>query len=361
MKPSFHALTVRAIERLTDDSVAITFDVPEELSAAYRFLPGQHVAVRTPLAGDDVRRSYSICSVDELRVAVKRLPGGAFSSMAIDRLRVGDEIDVMTPTGRFGVTVDPDRSRHIVCVAAGSGITPIRSIVEAVLRFEPRSRATLLYGNRTTASVMFGEELHDLKDRYPSRFQLVHVLSRELSEIELFAGRIDGAKLRWFLDTVLACAEVDEWYLCGPQPMVADLRAVLLERGVPRAAVRTELFHVGPLRSTTEVSGIVERSAIADEAGVDSCEVTAVLDGRGSTFRLPREGVSVLEGVLGVRTDAPFACRGGVCGTCRARIIEGEVSMDQCYALEPEEVAAGYALTCQSHPTTDRIVVDYDT
>lgn len=359
----FHPLRVSAVQRLTEDAVAITFDVPPELAEAYRFTPGQHVAVRTPAAGDDLRRNYSICSPagsGRLTIGVKHIPGGGFSTYALKKLQVGDEIDVMTPTGRFCVEPSPERSRRLAFVAAGSGITPVLSILSSVLEQEPASSATLLYGNRSSASVMFLEELQDLKDRFPARFQLVHVLSREHPDIELFAGRINGPKLNRFLDALLPPEEVDGWYLCGPHAMVDELRAALRARGVPRDRVHTELFHVGPVAAPTAPTTPTTQTASAFAETDGDCELTAVLDGRRSTTRVAKDGVPVLEAVLGVRPDAPFACRGGVCGTCRARLVEGSVRMDQCYALEPEEVRGGYVLTCQSHPTSDRLVVDYD-
>lgn len=361
MKPVFHPLRVERLERLTSDAVAITFDVPPELRSAYDFHPGQHVTVRTSRAGDDTRRNYSICSTRELRIGVKRIPGGGFSCYALDRMEPGDVVDVMTPTGRFCVRPDPGTRRRIVAVAAGSGITPIIAIIRAVLETEPRSEAVLLYQNRSVAGVMFLEELADLKDRYPDRFQLVHVLSAEQPDVELFAGRIDGAKLKRLLDTVVPAEGVDGWYLCGPQPMVRELREVLTGRGVPVDRVHSELFHASTLPSgrTGATDGAVGAEPAAD-TGRESCEVTAILDGRRSTFRLSPDGPVVLEGMLRVRTDAPFACRGGVCGTCRAKVLQGEVRMEQCYALEPAEVEAGYVLTCQSHPTTEQLVVDYD-
>lgn len=351
----FHSLRVADIEKLTEDAVALTFEIPDELVEDYRFTPGQHVTVRTAKAGDDVRRNYSICATPaqrKLRIGVKRISGGGFSTYALERIQVGDEVDVMTPTGRFCTAPDPARSRHLVCVAAGSGITPILSILGSVLEAEPASTVTLLYGNRGVSSVMFLDELTDYKDRFTERLQLVHVLSREQPDIELFAGRIDRAKFTRFLRTLVPPDTVDEWYLCGPHEMVDELRGVLSESGVPRQNVHTELFHVGPAP--------VPRHAPAASEDGGECEVTAILDGRRSTFRLASDGPPVLEAVLTVRGDAPFACRGGVCGTCRARVVEGAVRMDQCYALEPDEVANGYALTCQSHPTTERLVVDYD-
>jgi ring-1,2-phenylacetyl-CoA epoxidase subunit PaaE len=351
----FHPLTIAAIEQLTDDSVAITFDVPERLRDDYSFKQGQHLTVRTELAGDDVRRNYSICSPagsGALRVAVKRLPGGAFSEHALDVLTPGDVLDVMTPTGRFFTELDAGNRKHYVCVAAGSGITPVLSIVASTLAAEPESQITLVYANRTHKSVMFLEEVEDLKDRYPDRFQLFHVLSREPQEVELFSGRLDADRMGRMIETLLPVDTVDEWFLCGPHEMVTELRKLLASEGVSRRTIHAEIFHVEsgrPVRRTT-VEG-------ADEAGA---KVTISLDGRRSTFTLPADGPVVLDAALQVRSDAPFACKGGVCGTCRAKVREGSVAMDTNWALEPDEVEKGYVLTCQSHPTSDTVVLDYD-
>ncbi len=351
----FHPLTVAAIEPVTDDSVAITFAVPAELREDYAFSHGQHLTVRTELAGDDVRRNYSICSPASsgvLRVAVKRLPGGAFSEHALDVLRPGDVLDVMTPTGRFFTELDPTHRKHYVCVAAGSGITPILSIVASTLEAEPLSTVTLVYANRTHRTVMFLEEVEDLKDSYPDRFQLLHVLSREPQEVELFSGRLDADRMSRILDGIVPPDTVDEWFLCGPFEMVSDLRKLLVSEGVPKKAIHAEVFHV-------ETSPPVRRTA-PETASVDGASVTITLDGRKSSFRLATDGPPVLEAALEVRADAPFACKGGVCGTCRAKVLEGTVEMDTNWALEPDEVDRGYVLTCQSHPTSDTVVLDYD-
>jgi ring-1,2-phenylacetyl-CoA epoxidase subunit PaaE len=351
----FHPLTVASIEPVTDDSVAITFEVPEDLREDYAFSHGQHLTVRTELAGDDVRRNYSICSPagsGVLRVAVKRLPGGAFSEHALDVLRPGDVLDVMTPSGRFFTELDPAHRKHYVCVAAGSGITPVLSIVASVLAAEPRSSMTLLYGNRTHSSVMFLEELEDLKDTYPERFQLLHVLSREPQEVELFSGRLDADRMGRILDGLLPPDTVDEWFLCGPFEMVSDLRKLLVKEGVPKKQIHAEVFHVE--------SGPPVRRAPVEAAEGEGAKVTITLDGRRSTFSLPADGPAVLDAALRVRADAPFACKGGVCGTCRAKVLEGTVEMDTNWALEPDEVEKGYVLTCQSHPTSDTVVLDYD-
>jgi len=347
---TFHALRVAAIDELTDDAVAITFEVPEELRSDYAFVHGQHLNIR---GGDDVRRSYSICtppSSGVLRIGVKRLPGGAFSEQVVDRLRVGDELEVMTPAGRFTTELDPSAARRYVAIAAGSGITPVLSIVAALLEGEPASFVTLVYANRTSRSVMFLDEVHDLKDRFPDRFQIVHVLSREGQDVELLSGRLDAERLRGILAAFVPAADVDDWFLCGPQQMVEELRSVLTDLGATR--VHTELFHADPVPRAPV-------AALAD--GTDgAASVTVRLDGRASDFPLRPDDVPVLEAAMRVRSDVPFACKGGVCGTCRARLVEGTVQMDANYALEPEEIERGYVLTCQSHPTSARVVLDYD-
>jgi len=350
-KPQFHPLRVAAVEPLTDDSVAISFSVPPELADEYRFVHGQHLTIR----GDDgERRSFSICTTPRsgvLTIGVKKLPGGAFSEGVVDALHVGDELDVMTPAGRFTTRLDPASARMYVAIAAGSGITPIISIVSTILEEEPHAQVMLVYANRTHRTIMFLDDLHDLKDRFPDRFHLVHVLSREQQDVELFSGRLDGDRLSRILKSLRPAEDVDAWFLCGPQQMVVDLRQVILDHGVEATAIHTELFHADPVpRAPEAMSSSVEGAA----------HVTIRLDGRTSDFELRPDGVGVLEAALQVRSDLPFACRGGVCGTCRAKLVEGTVAMDVNYALEPEEMADGYVLTCQSHPTSERVVVDYD-
>ncbi len=352
--PVFHPLTVERVEPLTDEAVTVSFAVPDELAGDYEFRAGQHLTLRRHIGGEEIRRTYSICAAEgsgQLRVAVKRLPGGMFSTWVTERLRPGEVVDVMTPTGRFTVELAPERARAYAAVAAGSGITPVLSLCSTILAVEPASTVTLLYGNRTTRDVMFLEELADLKDRHPDRFTLVHVLSREPQDVELFSGRLDADRLRRFLDTLLPPAEVDEWFLCGPFAMVEGAREALHSAGVPSRAIHLELFHVEgqPPRGTVEAAGS-DRPAVS---------ATVTLAGRSTSFDLdPRD--TVLEGTLRVRPDAPFACKGGVCGTCRARLVAGEVEMERNYALEDDELAAGYVLACQSHPRGDRVVLDYD-
>jgi ring-1,2-phenylacetyl-CoA epoxidase subunit PaaE len=360
-RPTFHPLRVAAIDRLTEDSLAIAFEVPDQLREVYAFQAGQHVTVRRldAVTGDDVRRSYSLCSTPAelaerglLRIGVKEIPGGAFSRFAATELAVGDDVEVMPPLGHFTTAVDPARTRRYVGIAAGSGVTPVLSLAATVLAVEQGSSFTLLYGNRYVRSVMFAEELADLKDRWPARLQIVHVLSREPGDSDLLSGRIDGDRLPTLLDTFVP-GDVDEWFLCGPYDMVLDARAVLTQRGVSEGAIRTELFHVptGP----AEPSSPPPPAA----AGGGEVAVTMTLDGRESRFTMGRDE-RVLDAALKVRGELPYSCRGGVCSTCRARLVEGEVTMASNWALEPDEVAAGYVLTCQSSPVTDRLAIDYD-
>ena len=344
-----HQLRVAAIDELTDDAVAITFEVPAELREDYAFLHGQHVSVR---GSDDVRRSFSICTPPSsrvLRIGVKRLPGGAFSDGIVGSLQVGDSLEVMTPAGRFTTELDPTVVKRYVAVAAGSGITPVLSIMAAVLEAEPGSQVTLVYANRTTRSIMFLDEVHDLKDRFPDRFQIIHVLSREKQDVELLSGRLDAERFRAIVDA-FGLTGADDWFLCGPHQMVVDLRQELTDLGEKR--IHTELFHADPVPRAPV-------AALTD--GMDgAADVTIRLDGRASDFPLRPDGPPVLEAALDVRRDLPFACKGGVCGTCRAKLVEGTVQMDANYALEPGEVERGYVLTCQSHPTSPKVVLDYD-
>ena len=350
---AFHPLRVSAIDELTDDAVAITFAVPEELRDDYAFQHGQHLSIR---GGDDVRRSFSLCTSPRsgvLRIGVKRLPGGAFSDGVVSGLRVGDELEVMTPAGRFTTRIDPEAARRYVAIAAGSGITPVLSIVTTLLEEEPASQVVLVYANRTSRSVMFLDEVHDLKDRFPERFQILHVLSREQQEVELLSGRLDAERLQRILDVFAPVADVDDWFLCGPQQMVVELRGALTDAGATR--IHTELFHADP----TPRAPVPALTGLTDSED-GAAHVTIRLDGRSSQLSLRPDGPAVLEAALAVRSDLPFACKGGVCGTCRARLVEGTVQMDANYALEPEEIERGYVLTCQSHPTSKSVVVDYD-
>ncbi|MGQ0576169.1 MAG: fatty acid desaturase [Pseudonocardia sp.] len=349
----FHKLPVAALDRLTEDSVAITFDVPEEHRERFRFNPGQHVTVRTDsvdAGGEGVRRNYSICTPatrDTLRIAVKRIPDGVFSGFVMDQLSVGDELELMTPTGRFGPALDPTRRRHYVAIVAGSGITPVLSILATALEVEPDSRATLVYGNRTRRSTMFADELADLQARYADRMEIVHALSGERGVSE-HHGRIDAGLLTRLMDDRdgrLRPDDVDDWYLCGPAGLLDTARATLLEHGVSQQRVHLELFHVAS-------------AATASEIGVAS-KVTVRLGGREDVLDLAA-GQSVLDGALSARPDVPYACMGGACGSCKAKLVNGTVAMEHNYALGADDVAAGYVLTCQAQPTSPEVTVDYD-
>jgi ring-1,2-phenylacetyl-CoA epoxidase subunit PaaE len=349
----FHTLAVSAVERLTEDSVLVTFEVPPELRDEYAFTQGQHVTIRCDLGGKGVRRNYSICSPatsGQLRIAVKCLPDGAFSWYAAQQLRPGDRLEVMTPTGRFFTELDPAQEKWYVAMAAGSGIAPILSILATALEVEPKSRFTLLYGNRTARSVMFLEELHDLKDRYPDRFQLLHFLSREQRDAPLLSGRINRERLAVLLGRLLPPDDIDEWFLCGPFEMIQEAKATLLDCGLDPHRIHFELFH----------ATAAPRPPPPPEAPATGSEVSVTLDGRQTVFRLAADAEPVLDAVLRHRADAPYACKGGVCGTCRAKLVHGSVRMDQNFALDADEVERGYVLTCQSHPTGDRVVLDYD-
>ena len=353
---AFHPLTVAAVERLTDDAVALTFAVPDHLQDDYTFEPGQHLTLRSDVGDGEVRRTYSICSSApsrRLRVAVKRLAGGAFSGHATSVLQVGDTIEVMTPSGRFTPRLDAEQARHYGAIAAGSGITPILSIVASVLEVEPASRVSLVYGNRSAATVMFLDELAELKDRYPQRLHVVHVLSREPQDSELLSGRLDQERLRRVLDALVPVETVDVWFLCGPQGLVEGAREVLVGAGADPATVHAELFHV---------EGEVPRpvATVEEERAAGTSTVLVTLDGRRSTVTVPRTGVRVLDAVLAVRADAPYACKGGVCGTCRARVVTGEVDMARNYALDVEEIAAGFVLACQAVPVSEAVELDFD-
>ena len=357
-RATIHPLRVKGVESLTDDAVVIEFEVPPELAGEYTFTHGQHVSLRFEAAGDDVRRSYSICSAagsGQLRVAVKRLPGGIFSAYAMEQLRPGDVVEVVTPIGHFNTPLDAGRATSYAMIAAGSGITPILSIVSTILAVEPRSSVTLIYANRAVKDIMFLEELEDLKNQHPERFALYHVLSREEQEVQLFHGHIDAERLNMFLDQLVPPDDVDEWFLCGPRDMIEAARSVLLQRGVESEHVHAELFHAEDAPRPARAAG-----QVASTQPSSASEVTIILDGRSSIFTVDPDGERVLDAALRVRNDAPYACRGGVCGTCRARLVSGSVEMDQHFALEQREIDAGFVLACQSHPTSPKVVLDFD-
>lgn len=349
-RTEFHPLAVAAVDRLTDDAVAVTFDVPEELREEYDFAAGQSLALRRVVDGIEHRRSYSICSPagSSPRIGVREIPGGLFSSWLVHEVRRGDVVEVQPPTG--DLRADPTAAGRHLCIAAGSGITPMLSIAATVLG-DPDSSVTLLYGNRTTTTVMFAEDLADLKNAHGPRFELFHVLSREPRDVELFSGRLDADRLRALLTELVPVDGLDHVWICGPLRMIEDTRAVLDELGVGSDKVHFELFFVDepPPQLRHEDKAL---------AGVTS-EVTVVLDGRSTTTPMSRIR-PILDSAQEQRGDVPFACKGGVCGTCRARVVDGEVDMVRNYALEPEEVEAGFVLTCQTFPVSETVAVDFD-
>ena len=355
----FHALTIAEVARETDDAVVVTFELPADLADDYTYLQGQHLTLRHQIDGEDLRRNYSICSgVDEgrLSIAIKKVEGGRFSSFANDSLRPGDSLEVMTPTGSFNTPLDPAQAKTYVAFAAGSGITPIMSIIKTTMAREPESRFLLFYGNRSVASIIFREALEDLKDRYLERFSLHHVLSREKQEVELFNGRLDAEKAEALLAAFCPVETIDEAFICGPGTMIEAVSGKLVDLGLPEAKVHFELF-------TTDVQRAPELRPVEHgkvEGGGDSADITVILDGVRTRFKLPYDGESLLDAALKEGLDLPFSCKGGVCSTCRAKVAEGKVDMTVNYALEDAEIAAGFVLTCQSHPLTETVVLDYD-
>jgi ring-1,2-phenylacetyl-CoA epoxidase subunit PaaE len=352
----FHPLQVAKIERETRDAVALTFSVPTELAPSFKFEAGQHVTVRATIGGQDVRRSYSICSTVQdgtLRIAVKKSPGGIFSTWAGESLTEGATLEVMPPLGHFGLPPDATRPRHYVGFAAGSGITPLLSIIGTTLYTEPASQFTLFYGNRASGTVMFRDELAELKDSNLTRFNLVHVLSREAQDIPLLHGRIDREKAQALLVRWVDLAHVDAIYICGPDGMMKAVAEALSERGFPDAGIRIERF-------AASIPKHEHKTGEAPPPGHTECEVTVILDGATRSFTLEKGKESILEAGLKAGVELPYSCKGGVCSTCRAKLVAGEADMDVNFALEDYEVARGFVLTCQSYPVTDEVTVDYD-
>lgn len=355
--PRFHRLRIADLKRETRDAVSIAFEVPEDMRSIYAFAPGQYLTLRTTLENEEVRRSYSICSGPddgELRIAVKQVDGGAFSTWANTALHAGDELDVMTPTGRFGVAAVPGEARIHAGFAAGSGITPILSIVRGVLAREPQSRFFLFYGNRSGADMLFREQLEELKDRFLGRLSVFHVLSKEEQDIPILNGRLDGEKVRVLLRHIVPAEQVDHIFVCGPTGMSEDVEATLREMGVPEERVHVERF-------VSAQGGRPQRKPVPAAAEVETAHRTAslIVDGNRREVKVA-EGEAILDAALRAGLDLPYACKGGMCSTCRAKVVEGSVEMEVNYSLEPWETKAGFVLTCQAHPTTEHVVIDYD-
>ena len=353
--PRFHRLAVSDLRRETSDAVSLSFAIPKELAEDYRFSPGQYLTLRTMMDGEEVRRSYSICSGPddgELRIAVKKVDGGAFSSWAADELKCGDELDVMTPTGRFGVAPAPGEARLYIGFAAGSGITPILSIVKGVLAREPKSRFFLFYGNRSTGGMLFREALEELKDRFIERLSVFHVISGEEQDIPILHGRLDGEKVRVLLRSLVPAESVDHVFICGPAGMSVDIEATCREIGIAENRIHVERF-------VSEFGGKPRPKSVVPPSAPPKALAALIIDGKRREVPVA-DGEAILDAALRAGVDLPFACKGGMCSTCRARLVEGDARMELNYSLEPWELEKGFILTCQARPVTDRVVVDYD-
>ena len=358
MSIHFHPLTICDIRNETNDCVSVAFEIPESLKNVFAFRHGQNITLRMSINGEDLRRSYSICSSpldNELRVAVKSVSDGRFSSFANSQLKKGDTLEVLPPTGKFYTELHPGNKKEYVAFAAGSGITPILSIIKTTLATEPYSSFTLVYGNRNRASIIFRDSLEALKNKYIDRFRVIHVLSRERMDADLNYGRIDPEKCEQLGRHIIDWQKVDHFFLCGPESMIFSTRDYLESKGVDHGKIHFELFNTpGQNLSTTAKKD----KSMSDKGEIS--KVTVRLDGSSFDFDLPFEGKSILDGALQQGADLPYACKGGVCATCRAKLVSGEVEMDLNYALEPEEINAGFILTCQSHPRSSNVVVDFD-
>jgi len=355
----FHPLTVAQVRNETRDTIAVTFDVPPDLRDAFKFQQGQHLTLRAKIGEEDVRRSYSICAAVQdgtLRVAIKRTHGGLFSGWANDTLRPGQTLDVMPPMGHFNVPLDANNHKHYLAFACGSGITPILSIIKTTLAAEPHSRFTLFYGNRATSSVIFRDELSDLKDSYLDRLKIAYVMSREQQDIELFNGRITKDKAAQFLQHWVRVEDIDVAFICGPEDMMHGVSEALQEAGMPKSNIKIELFAASIPKHSHQ-----PRAAAGDAAAAHrQTEVTVIMDGNAASFSMEQDKESLLDAGLRAGLDMRYSCKGGVCSTCRCKVVEGKVEMDVNYALEDYEIARGYVLSCQSFPTTDKVVIDFD-
>ena len=354
----FNSLKVLDIRKETSDTVSILFDVPDRLKEIYQFIQGQYLTLRQQINGEDVRRSYSLCTspVDgELRVAVKKIPNGLFSTYANEELTIGDELDVMPPAGKFYTEVRPNQAKSYVAFAAGSGITPIMSIMKTVLAVEPQSTFTLFYGNKNSQTIIFKEEIEDLKNIYTDRLSVYHLLSRETQGIDLFYGRLNQEKCTSIFQKMPQLLKADEYFMCGPGEMIEIVNQELQSNSVDKSKIHFELF-----TSPGSKSGELNKSNDTVEVKNVESEITIVIDGDESTFGLETKGTNILDAALEAGVDAPFACKGAVCCTCRAKVLEGEVKMDLNYSLEDDEVEQGYVLTCQAHPITEKVTVSFD-
>jgi ring-1,2-phenylacetyl-CoA epoxidase subunit PaaE len=355
----FHKLKVADLRKETPECVSIAFHVPDELRKEFLFKQGQNITLRTIIEGDEVRRSYSICSSpldNELRVAVKHAAFGRFSTWANTQLKPGDELDVLSPTGKFYTELHPSHRKKYLAFAAGSGITPVISIIKTALATEPESSFTLVYGNRNRASIIFKEELEALKNRYMDRLAIHYILSRERTDAAIYYGRINADKLNQLTEKLISVQDASEIFICGPEEMIFGVKNWLIEKGIDNKRIHFELF------TTPGQSSALRQQQLAPTKEVEekTSKVTIRLDGVSFTYDLPFSGDTILESALKQGADLPFSCKGGVCATCKARLLKGKVEMDVHYALEQEEIDEGYILTCQSHPRTDEVEIDFD-
>ncbi len=352
----FHSLTVSDVKTETRDTVTVTFDLPAELAETFHYQHGQYLTLRTDIGGEEARRSYSVCESlgrQKLRVAIKQVPGGLFSTWANNELKAGDVIDSMPPQGSFTCNLQADHKGEYLLIAAGSGITPIMSILTSMLEQEADSKVTLIYGNRATSSVIFREELEDLKNEYMNRLNVIYVMSREQQDIDLFNGRIDGDKITGLLDKWIHPARISEAFICGPEDMTKQSQQALLDAGLKSEKVHIELFG-------TVTAGSARRQVEVDPANAEMVEVSMTSDGHTRTFEMAKNAVNVLEAGIEAGADLPWACKAGVCSTCKCKVLEGEVEMDVNHALEDYEIKDGYVLSCQSYPITKKVVLDFD-
>lgn len=357
MKPVFYPLRVKRIERQTAQAVAIEFEVPEDLRPAFAYDAGQYLTLKRTIDGEDIRRNYSLCSSpleNRWVVAVKKVPGGVFSTWANEQLKPGDTLEVMPPMGKFTPHPDAANAKNYLAFAAGSGITPILSIISTILATEPKSNFTLVYGNQSRSSIIFKEALEGLKNKYINRLSIYHILSREKTDAEINHGRIDAAKCEAVFAKLVDITAIDEFYLCGPEGMSETVKQALLGKGVDEKKIRLELFTTG-----NRTAGLWKK-AITPADEVPRSRVTVRLDGMESVFELAYDSEPILDAALHEGLEVPFACKGGMCCTCKAKLLKGEVEMEVHYGLEHDEIEAGYILTCQSHPKTAEVVVDYD-
>ena len=354
----FHPLKVKKVQRETEDCVSIIFEVPPELEELYRFRQGQSLTLKTLVKGEEIRRTYSICSSpfdNMLRVAVKKVEGGIFSAFANEVLKPGDVLDVMPPVGKFYTELNPTQKKNYIAFAAGSGITPVLSLIKTTLLTEQGSSFTLVYGNKNKNSIIFKEELEGIKDKFIDRFRLYHILSRERSDAEINFGRIDVNKLELLSEKVIDLNLADEFYLCGPEEMIFCIKGFLTGKGVPAEKIHFELFTIPGQKQSVKIEQHEQKQDPGPQA-----KVSVKLDGIMFDFELGFQGESILDAALKKGADLPYACKGGVCTTCKARLLQGEVKMDVNWGLEPDEVENGYILTCQAHPVTEKVVVDFD-